>query len=116
MKKPIAKKLARLVIKKDKLVKELLDACTSLQEEWRAQHLEMERLKTHCVEHPEDKTAKRALKRKIFTTTRASREYTTACAYLRNIRDVDAMRLPDDVLDQLTLMSGIPLSEITEQA
>lgn len=116
MKKPIAKKLARLVVKKNKLVNDLLDACADLQDEWKRQYMEMESLKMHCLEHPDDKAAKRALKKKTFSTMKANREYSTACTYLRSIRDIDSTRLPDDVLDQLALMSGIPLPEVPGQA
>lgn len=114
MKKPTAKKLAKLVIKKDKLVNDLLEACTDLQDEWKKQYMEMERLKTHCLEHPDDKAAKRALKKKTFSTMKASREYSTACVYLRSIRDVDSTRLPDDVQDQLSLMNMPELTPPTE--
>lgn len=105
MKKPIAKKLAKLIIKKDKLVNDILTACTELREEWKAQYLELDRLKTHCVEHPDDKAAKRALKRKTFTVTRTSREYTATGMYLRSLRDVDNSRLPGDVQDQISLLT-----------
>lgn len=114
MKKSIAKKLAKLVIKKDKLVQDLLTACTELREEWRSQYLEMERLKTHCLDHPDDKAAKRALKRKTFIVTRTSREYTATGMYLRSIRDVDSTRLPDDVQDQLSLMNMPELTPPSE--
>ena len=113
MKKPVAKKLAKLVVKKDKLVNDLLEVCTDLQDEWKKQYMEMERLKIHCLEHPDDKSAKRALKKKTFSTMKANREYSTACAYLRSIRDIDSTRLPDDVQDQLSLMN---MPELTPPA
>lgn len=114
MKKSIAKKLAKLVIKKDKLVHDLLAACTELREEWRSQYLEMERLKTHCLDHPDDKAAKRALKRKTFIVTRTSREYTATGMYLRSLRDVDNTRLPGDVQDQVSLLTMADLAPPTE--
>ena len=105
MKKSTAKKLAKLVIKKDKLVNDILAACTELREEWRTQYLEMERLKKHCIDHPDDKYARRALKRKTFIVTRTSREYTATGMYLRSLRDVDNTRLPGDVQDQISLLT-----------